>query len=887
MDNYTSGWDKFIKLGNNEISLDGSSDNLNLDIKAKGNGLISIGTNNGTPLIVNSTTVGIGTNPTPEYTLNVNGTLNCHSLVVNEHSVTGGNGGFLWDTENGTNNIYYNLGKVGIGNINPYYKLDFGTSGGMLSVYNNNGNYLYGIDADNYGSGYGLNFYASAGGKAEGNIKMKIHRDTGNVGIGTTSPEQKLDVRGGMRLGNGTSAEQYISYYNNIGNWRTGINNSGNGTSANQFYIYDNDYRLTVQKGTGNVGIGTRLPEQKLDVRGAMRLGNGTSAEQYIAYYNNIGNWRTGINNSGNGTSANQFYIYDNDYRLTVQKGTGNVGIGTRSPEQKLDVRGGGGMRLGDGTSAEQYISYYNNTGDWRTGINNYGNGTSGNQFYIYDNDYRLTVQKDSGYVGIGTSSPQQKLDVRGDIRAINFIGNGSELTHINANNISSGFINNSILPSDIAVTSISGDGSGLTNINANNITAGVLSIDKGGTNANTAENARNNLGIITTFQLNGTDVYYNDGNVGIGTSTPNPNTKLDVNGDIGVKDNIYIGDDSSTLNTIDFGNDCFIQKITTNHENTEHELFINSGHDLALCPGRGGIFFDINSSRKMTLSSEGAGVGIGESYPAHTIDFGTSGGTISLYHDGSGNNFYGLDTANFGSGMGINFYASTGGKAESNIRMKIDMHGQVGIGTTSPAEKLDVNGSIRYNGQLLTSSDSRIKYDISDLDDNEMLNKLMLIEPKKYKYKDKSKGNAEVYGFMAQQVKDIMGDFAVKLNKGYIYDINNVATINSNIITSTSNLELSSNYQIIINNCEKNVTVDEILEDNRYKISGYDNNSNISQDIFIQGKLVDDFHLLNKTAIFTMNVGATQELYKIVQSNQDTITNLINRIEILESKIN
>jgi hypothetical protein len=425
MDTYTSGWDKFIKLGNNEISLDGSSDNLNLDIKAKGNGLISIGTNNGTPLIVNSTTVGIGTNPAPEYTLNVNGTLNCHSLVVNEHSVTGGNGGFLWDTENGTNNIYYNLGKVGIGNINPYYKLDFGKNasggtssdyGGMLALYSDiGGNNLCGIDADNYGYGPGLNFYASAGGKAEGNIKMKIHRDTGNVGIGTTSPEQKLDVRGGMRLGDGTSAEQYISYHNNIGNWRTGINNYGNGTSANQFYIYDNDYRLTVQKNTGYVGIGTPSPEQKLDVRGGMRLGDGTSAEQYISYHNNIGNWRTGINNYGNGTSANQFYIYDNDYRLTVQKNTGYVGIGTPSPEQKLDVRGG--MRLGDGTSAEQYISYHNNIGNWRTGINNYGNGTSANQFYIYDNDYRLTVQKNTGYVGIGTPSPEQKLDVRGGMR--------------------------------------------------------------------------------------------------------------------------------------------------------------------------------------------------------------------------------------------------------------------------------------------------------------------------------------------------------------------------------------------------------------------------------------------------------------------------------------
>ena len=44
---------------------------------------------------------------------------------------------------------------------------------------------------------------------------------------------------------------------------------------------------------------------------------------------------KTGINNSDNGTSSNQFYMYDNAYRLTVQKETGNVGIGTTSPEQK------------------------------------------------------------------------------------------------------------------------------------------------------------------------------------------------------------------------------------------------------------------------------------------------------------------------------------------------------------------------------------------------------------------------------------------------------------------------------------------------------------------------------------------------------------------------
>jgi len=99
-------------------------------------------------------------------------------------------------------------GNVGIGTTSPSYKLDFGKSapggttandyGGMLALYNNGGNYLYGIDADNYGSGWGINFYASMGGKLEGNIRMKIDRNSGNVGIGTTSPGYKLDVNGSL-----------------------------------------------------------------------------------------------------------------------------------------------------------------------------------------------------------------------------------------------------------------------------------------------------------------------------------------------------------------------------------------------------------------------------------------------------------------------------------------------------------------------------------------------------------------------------------------------------------------------------------------------------------------------------------------------------------------
>lgn len=60
---------------------------------------------------------------------------------------------------------------------------------------------------------------------------------SGNVGIGTSSPVHKLDVRGNMRLGDGVTAEQDIQFVASGGNWQIGTNNSGTG-STNKFYIY-------------------------------------------------------------------------------------------------------------------------------------------------------------------------------------------------------------------------------------------------------------------------------------------------------------------------------------------------------------------------------------------------------------------------------------------------------------------------------------------------------------------------------------------------------------------------------------------------------------------------------------------------------------------------
>ena len=56
------------------------------------------------------------------------------------------------------------------------------------------------------------------------------------------------------------------------------------------------------------------------------------------------------------------------------------------------------------------------------------------------------------------------------------------------------------------------------------------------------------------------------------------------------------------------------------------------------------------------------------------------------------------------------------------------------------------------------------------------------------------------------------------------------------------------------------------------------------TSNCYVYGTEVDDFHRLKKDRIFSLNVSATQELYKIIQQQQQTIESLTQRIEHLEN---
>jgi len=106
-----------------------------------------------------------------------------------------------------------------------------------------------------------------------------IYDNATNIGIGTATPGVKLDVIGDISMGDNTASTGAVNIRSTNGAWQTGTNDLGNGTSGNQWYVYDASvpsYRLTVQKGTGRVGINTSTPSSTLDVSGLLTATNAT-----------------------------------------------------------------------------------------------------------------------------------------------------------------------------------------------------------------------------------------------------------------------------------------------------------------------------------------------------------------------------------------------------------------------------------------------------------------------------------------------------------------------------------------------------------------------------------------------------------------------------------
>jgi hypothetical protein len=251
---------------------------------------------------------------------------------------------------------------------------------------------------------------------------------------------------------------------------------------------------------------------------------------------------------------------------------------------------------------------------------------------------------------------------------------------------------------------------------------------------------------------------------------------------------------------------------------------------------------------------------------------------------------------------------------------------GNVGVGTATPHAKLHVHGDagliqaaqrryFRYDQALtsdsastsdpsiyatdqivsgnyfissqgtISSSDYRIKKDIIDIDDASALETLRLLKPKKYTYKDLvSKGEEPVWGFIAQEVRDTL-PYATKIGSDYIPNIYELTNVSQNVITfsefNTSNLESNATILQAMDESDqtRDLTLVKIIDDKTIEIK----EKLESNQIFIFGQKVNDFVYLDKNAIFTVATAALQEVDRQLQRDEvenDSISARLTKLE-------
>ena len=271
------------------------------------------------------------------------------------------------------------------------------------------------ITAVDAGGGGALHLAFGTGNSSGMTERVRI-ANNGNVGIGTDSPGYKLNVI------NNNTATWTARFTNNTNNVYLSVND------ANNYGIYVSGE--TKNYFSGNVGIGTTSPAQKLHINGNVRVGTDTGFIDFArpggAIVGGIG-WHTddyfyvaGHPTAGTG-AGNNVRVYAFGSLLSLGNPTagdaltvavnGNIGIGVTSPAQKLQVSGN--------TYVTGYVQASSaliglKDGYATLGSNSTATGIALSRDFL-PSSYPDLIINSSGNVGIGITSPQDKLHVNGD----------------------------------------------------------------------------------------------------------------------------------------------------------------------------------------------------------------------------------------------------------------------------------------------------------------------------------------------------------------------------------------------------------------------------------------------------------------------------------------
>jgi hypothetical protein len=497
--------------------------------------------------------------------------------------------------------------------------------------------------------------------------RMRI-LSNGNVGIGTATPGVRMDVFGNIRvnLNNGSfrtfnfgpfSSTILLAGFNGTGGnkpqmrWQydtstnffdEGLNSGGN------FAIQANDVDGLVIDTNRNVGIGTSAPTEKLDVNGKTKTTNfqmtNSATSGYVLQSDATGNgsWVnptalsiTEADPQVSSTTTNYIPKWDGTTLVDGQvfdNGT-NIGIGTSTPTEKLDVNGKTKtttLQVTTGATTGYVLqsdatgngSWVNPTALSITEADPQVSSTTTNYIPKWDGTTLVDGQvfDDGTNIGIGTSAPTEKLDVNGKTKTTNF-----QMT----NSATSGYV----LQSDAT-----GNGSW--------VDPSSLSVAE--TDPQVSSTTLNYIPKWNGTTLVDGQVFDNGTNIGVGTALPT--SKVHIVGDLKIDggklpfvntgESVFIGENAGALDDLTNKRNVFVgydsgKSNTTGYLNT----FLGATSGASNTTGHLNVGIGTVSLFRNTSGTNNVAVG------SNTLAYNTTGennialGTQSLFYASTTNN--------------------------------------------------------------------------------------------------------------------------------------------------------------------------------------------------------------------------------------------------------
>ena len=362
--------------------------------------------------------VGIGTT-SPSVPLEVAGiiktstSLVANSATVNQVTAATANGDITIKNNNGADLVRFtHAGNVGIGTTSPTSlleiagDLEISPTEPTINLNRNNGSYSWKIVNGAGGGNFPTSTFNIAN-NAGNPVITAI--DSGNVGIGTTSPAALLHVSGAMGSGVDGPDKTGIRLTNtpNGQTWRVA---SGSGGVNHSYFTIARAGQfpaLTID-GSDNVGIDVTNPSQKLEVGGeilsdGLRLNLSSTSQRALT--------STGTNSIQIGDAGVERLRFKNAAGTSLDiDSSGRVGIGVAAPARKFHVNAGSvneAARI-ESTDTEVALELKDSTGTATI--------KSRGDFRFDGSAGEIARMEAGGNVGIGTTNPVYDLTVAGNI---------------------------------------------------------------------------------------------------------------------------------------------------------------------------------------------------------------------------------------------------------------------------------------------------------------------------------------------------------------------------------------------------------------------------------------------------------------------------------------